>query len=171
MLPLLAFVWPARHTADWLVLAFSVPLKTASQVLFQGLARQRSYKCNGRADVAMASLNPPAVNRPGKSRNKRFVQPAIPALPQLSTARKNDGRGAPHAEHVANESIQEASREESRRASTTASLELSNGVHKDEIPKTSGEDAVANIGASPDAPSPVSQPGRSSPMNAYLAHL
>ena len=129
-------------------------------ILFQGLARQRSSKCNGRPDIAMASLNPPAVNRPGKPRNKRFVQPAIPALPQLSAARKNDGRDAPHAEHVANESIQEVSREESRRASTTASLELSNGVHKDEIQETSGEDALADIGASPGAPS-ASQPGRS----------
>jgi hypothetical protein len=119
----------------------------------------------------MASLNPPAVNRPGKPRNKRFVQPAIPALSQLSTARKNDGRGAPHAEHVANESIQEASQEESRRASTTASLELSNGVHKDEIQEASGEDAMADIGASPGAPSPASHPGGLSPVNTYLAYL
>lgn len=119
----------------------------------------------------MTSFNPAAVNRPAKPRNKRFVQPVVPALPQITTARKNDERGAHHAEHVANESIQEASREESRRPSTTASLELSNGIHKDEIPETSGEDAVADIGASPDAPSLVSQPGRSSPMNAYPAHL
>jgi hypothetical protein len=119
----------------------------------------------------MASLNPPAINRPGKPRNKRFVQPAVPALPQLSTTRKNDGRSASDAEHVANGSIQEASREESRRASTTASLELSNEVHKDEIQEALGEDAVADIGASPGAPSLASQPGRSSLVNTYLTHL
>ena len=118
----------------------------------------------------MTSFNPAAVNRPGKQRNKRFVQPVVPALPQITAARKNDGRGAHHTEHVANESIQEASREESRRPSTTASLELSNGVHRDEIPEASGEDAVVGIGASADAP-PVSQPGRLPPKNAYLAHL
>jgi hypothetical protein len=88
----------------------------------------------------------------------------------ITAARKNDGRGAHHTEHVANESVQEASREESRRPSITASLELPNGVHKDGIPEASGEDAVVGIGASADAP-PVSQPGRSSSMNAYLAHL
>jgi hypothetical protein len=119
----------------------------------------------------MTSFNPAAANRPVKPRGKRFVQPVVPALPQITTARKNDGRGAHHAEHVANESIQEASREESRWPSTTASLELSNGVHKDEIPETSGEDAVAGIEASLEAPSLVSQPGRLSPMTAYLAHL
>jgi hypothetical protein len=119
----------------------------------------------------MTSFNPTAANRPVKPRSKRFVQPVIPALPQITTARKNDGGAVHHVEHGANESIQEASREESGWPSTTASLELSNGVHKDEIPETSGEDAVAGIEASLDAPSLVSQPGRSSPMNAYLAHL
>jgi hypothetical protein len=119
----------------------------------------------------MASFNPPSVNRPGKPRNKRIVQPVVPALPQLTTARKNDGRGAHHAELVANDFIHHASREESRRASTTVSLELSNGVHKDEIQEASEEDAVADIGTSPGAPSPVSKPGRSSPVNTYLAHL
>src|ERR1700733_4889363 len=112
----------------------------------------------------MTSFNPAAVNRPVKPRSKRFVQPVVPALPQITTARKNDERAAHHVEHGANESIQEASREESEWPSTTASLELSNGVHKDEISQTLGEDAVADIGASLDAPSPVSPPGRSSPM-------
>ena len=154
------------------MLVFSAPLKAASHSSVLGIGPpQRSSKCNGRPDVAMTSFNPAAVNRPGKQRNKRFVQPVVPALPQITAARKNDGRGAHHTEHVANESIQEASREESRRPSTTASLELSNGVHKeDEIPEASGEDTVVGIGASADAP-PVSQPGSSSPMNAYLAHL
>jgi hypothetical protein len=115
----------------------------------------------------MTSFNPAAVNRAGKLRNKRFVQPVVPVLPQITAARKNEGRGAHHAELVANESIKEASREESRRPSTTAPLELSNGVHKEEIPEASGEDVVADVGAPQDAPSPVPQPGRSSPMNTY----
>ena len=112
----------------------------------------------------MASTNPPAVKRPGKPRNKRFVQPVVPALPQTSATRKNSELVAYQADQVPNGAIHEAPGGDSRRASTTASLSLPNGVHKDGIPELSGEYAAAEeIRASPLATSPLSQPGTSDP--------
>jgi hypothetical protein len=104
--------------------------------------------------------NPPPVKRPAKPKNKRFVQPVVPVLPQLSAARKNNEEPVSRADHVANGFIQEAAEEESRRTSASASLTLPNGVHNDGIQELPGDDAAADqIGASSAARSPVSQSG------------
>ena len=118
----------------------------------------------------MASPNPPALKRPGKPRNKRFVLPVVPALPHLNTARKTQEIEGHQTEHLANGAIHDASGEHSRRASTTASLNLANGVHKDERPEASAEGAAAEIGVSSALASPVSQPGRSTPPSPRVEY-
>lgn len=49
----LTFVWPARHTADWLVLVFSAPLKTASHSSVPGIGP------SAKAPNAMVALTLP----------------------------------------------------------------------------------------------------------------
>jgi hypothetical protein len=100
----------------------------------------------------MASSNPPAVKRAGNPRNKRFVQPVVSHQTDLA----------------ANGSIQEASEEESRRASAITSPNLPNGVHQDEIQEASEKGAAVETEGSSAAASPVSHNGRSAPTTSHM---
>jgi hypothetical protein len=115
----------------------------------------------------MASSDSPAVKRPGKAKNKRFVQPVIPALPQIAGTRKNHEIGAYQIELAANGSTKKALGEESSRASTNATLNLPNGVHKDEIQEASEKSAPVEPEPSSAAPSHTSQNGRSAPAISH----
>lgn len=108
----------------------------------------------------MASSNTPAVKPPGRAKNKRFVQPVVPVVPQISNRRKNHESGG-HQPHVAADGFtQETRRGESRQASPPALPNLPNGVHTDEVQEASEMAATVDTGTLPATPSPASQNGK-----------
>ena len=111
----------------------------------------------------MASSNLLAVKQSGKSWNKRLIQPVIPVLPNITVTRRKNEISAHQADLAANGFTEETSGDESRRAPTAASLDLQNGVHKDEIQEAPEKSPPAQTEDSSAASSPVLQNGRSVP--------
>ena len=153
----------ALFTTDSFVLFSSTILDFFSTDLSK-VVRERNFNCNARLDEAMASSNTPAVKRPGKARNKRLVQPVLPvllALPQFISTRKIHDIDASQTDVAANGFTRESSGKEVRQVSPAPMLNLSNGVHKDEIRETSEKSTTLGTEASSAALSPTLQNGKS----------
>lgn len=155
-------VWLSRFAIDRFVPTSSTTLDQ-SQTTFTKIASRWSSNCNARPDEAMASSDTPAVKRSGKVRNKRFVQPVLPALPQIPNTKKSDDIGTYQADHTVNGVTQETLEQGSERASPPALLDLPNGAHKDNIKEASGNGTHIETDMSPVVPSPALQNGRSAP--------
>lgn len=132
-----------------------------SQTAVPKIVGRWSSNCNARPDETMASSDTPAVKRAGRARNKRFLQPVVPALPQIPNTRKNHDIGTYHADHTTNGVIQETLETQSGRASPAASPDLLNGVHKDDIQEGPGNGTNIETDLVSAAPSPALQNGRS----------
>src|SRR5436305_14546945 len=107
----------------------------------------------------MSTSDTPAVKRSGRVKNKRFVQPVVPALPQLPNTRKNHDTGTYQADCTPNGVIQETLEKDSGRASPAASSDLPNGVHKDDLQEASQSEANLENDRLSVTPSPALQNG------------
>jgi hypothetical protein len=155
-------VWLARFAVGRLVLTSSTALDLFSNHPPKD-RRSGGSNCNARPDETMSSSDTPAVKRSGRVKNKRFVQPVVPALPQLADTRKNHDTGTYQADCTTNGVIQETLEKDSGRASPAASSDLPNGVHKDDIQEASQSETNIENDRLSVTPSPALQNGTFAP--------